>query len=298
MQISQFISDSASYKIYRNEKNPGKPFCLFLHGGPGFHSQAEREVLGGPFNEELNFLWFDLLGCADSPAKSLDCITWNNQIQDLRAIIQKFANGPVNIIGHCLGAQITHDLIRLDRSLVKRVVWYSPVQSVLDVFHRVLQRALAEKRLERSSLTADEVRGLDSFLKLGESDLTGQETMLLLQLAAKTRDFDSLYWFDQNALKRWLNWMNRWPLKPEVFLRLMSDYFSRGPLPVPDYSGVPVLMLHSDNDVITPWEKHGKKLSSIIPQSERRLVPDGCHWLQFEKPEETIRHTLDFLKDA
>src|SRR5689334_9029332 len=112
MEIRSFRTSSANYKIYCNTIDPKQPYSVFIHGGPGFNAYGERHVLGPLFHEKLNFLWFDTLGCAESPAHSPEQITWDNQIKDISEIIREVAKKPVHLIGHCLGALHTHDLVR------------------------------------------------------------------------------------------------------------------------------------------------------------------------------------------
>ncbi|WP_367146884.1 alpha/beta fold hydrolase [Methanobacterium sp.] len=49
-----------------------------------------------------------------------------------------------------------------------------------------------------------------------------------------------------------------------------------------------------EKDVFTPTH-HGMKINEIIPNSEMRIIDDGCHNLLVEKPVETYSVIKWFL---
>jgi pimeloyl-ACP methyl ester carboxylesterase len=202
---------------------------------------------------------------------------------------------PVNVIGHCLGAQLTHDIVRKNRDLVKNVVWYSPVLSVQAVFKRVLRRAVDEHLLDLNTMTTEQRAIHAQFLRTADEDFTGKEVSMVLQILPHIRDFQHLYWHDKAAMARYLEQMKDRPMAIDVFVKMSTDYFERGGLPIPSYENIPVLMLYSDNDEITPWETNGAQILKSIPHTKTRLISGGCHWLHLEKPEECARATTDFF---
>lgn len=295
METVQFKTNSAQYTVYLDVQNPGLPYSIFLHGGPGFNCYGERQVLPPFFRSKLNFIWFDLLGCSESPAVSSEKITWDAQIEDVIRIIKQFSNGPVNVIAHCLGAHLTHDLVLKNHDLVRKVVWYAPVVSVSGVFKRVLTRAISENRLDFEKLDISLQTGINDFFQTPDEKFSQKEVMLLLQLLEKIRDFQELYWLNRGAMQAYLQWMTIKPFNPEVFVRLQIQFFQRGPQPFPSYEGIPVLMLRSDNDLITPFESNVCVIADRIPHAEIRTIRNGFHWLQFEKTEECAKNTVEFL---
>lgn len=295
MVTRQIKTQSGTYTVHLDRSEKDVPFTLFLHGGPGFNCHAERMVLGPAFRARLNFLWFDHLGCPGSPAVSPEAITWDRQIEDIIEVTRAFTSDPVHVIGHCLGAQLTHDLVRKDPRFVKSAVWYAPVNRVSDVFKTVLRRSLSEGRLSYTDLSQQEVADVEAFLATPEEKFGAQQMMVLLQLAGNIRDFQELYWSDFDAMRNYLQMIVDRPLVIDVFARLMIQYFERGPLPFPSYEGIPVLALYSDNDKITPWEHHGREVLARIPHARALQVPGACHWMQFQNPGECARHTLEFL---
>jgi hypothetical protein len=62
MKVQQFRTGSAEYILRIHDAHPGRPFTIFLHGGPGFNTQVERQLLGPLLQAGLNFIWFDLIG--------------------------------------------------------------------------------------------------------------------------------------------------------------------------------------------------------------------------------------------
>jgi pimeloyl-ACP methyl ester carboxylesterase len=96
-------------------------------------------------------------------------------------------------------------------------------------------------------------------------------------------------------MSRWLRWQSELPFAPKAFLELTTHFFERGVLPVPDYAGIPVHILYSDNDPVAPWETHGQRLLDLIPHATSAAITGAGHWLQFEMPEECVNKTLQFF---
>lgn len=289
-------TDYGEYHVYINRVNAAKPFTIFLHGGPGLNCFAERQDLGPIFHKHLNFIWFDHLGCAESKAHSSDKLGHDNQVRDIIAVTRKITDNPVDVIGHCLGAQLTHDLIRLDRNFVRRVVWYSPVLSVQGVFKRVLRRSADEGQIDLAALSTELRAAYEEILQTSDDKFGQKEVMTALQLIAQMRDFQQLYWHDKNALIRYSEHMKDRPMAVDVFVKMSTDYFERGILPIPSYENIPVFMLHSDNDGITPWETNGAEILKSIPHAETRLIENAYHWIHLEKPRECAEATVEFLR--
>jgi pimeloyl-ACP methyl ester carboxylesterase len=177
MRTEQVRTVSGTYTVHVDGEDLRKPFAVFLHGGPGFNSHGERILLGGRFRSEVNFLWFDLLGCGEFQA-SVSTFSWDRQIRDIAHVIRHFTGDPVYLLGHCLGTAIIHDLVRQDRDLAKSVLWYSPTRSVGEVFRRVLRRGMSEGRLPPHLLTPTIARELDRFLRVPDHELGAGEVLL------------------------------------------------------------------------------------------------------------------------
>jgi pimeloyl-ACP methyl ester carboxylesterase len=297
MRHELFRTESGQYRVHINAVDPTRPFSIFLHGA-GFNGSAEREVLG-PRLGSLNFLWFDLLGAEGSPAVSADRISWENQIADILAVTRRFTQKPVNVIGHCQGAPITHDLVRAAPGFVRKAVWYSPVRTVADALKNIFNQARSQKRLSLDQMTEDERTWLDRFMRQDPSAMDSKDASFVLALSAKVRDLQELYWTDSTAMRIWTEHANKYPFAIDTFLKLQGDFFAerRDLIPVPDYAGIPVLMLHSPEDAICPWDSNGKRLTEKIPHAAHREIVGGAHWVHFQKPDECASLTLEFLRD-
>lgn len=120
----------------------------------------------------------------------------------------------------------------------------------------------------------------------------------VLGLAGRIHDFQGLYWTDSAAMARTAELLAEHPFSAEAFLGLQGSYFAeeRQSLPVPDYAGIPVLMLHSASDGITPWETNGQLLRRAIPHAEVAHVEGGSHWLHLQQPSATASLTMGFLR--
>lgn len=292
-RIEQIETECARYAVHVHEVDGRQPFTIYLHGGPGFNASAERQVLGPLLAPSLNLLWFDLLGCAGSPARSPDRITWDNTVTDVVRLVRRFTTGPVNVVGHCLAAQMTHDLVRQHPAAVRRVVWYSPAHTVTGVFKGILVRSVLEGRLR--GLTPAEGQALARFCASPDEAFGRSEVDLILSFVGRIEGLQEMYWSDLDAMRRYLSILEESPIDFDVFRRLQTDFFERGPLPVPDYGDIPVLALHADDDRVAPWEIQGAPLLRKIRNAADRRVEGGCHWLHLQRPDVCARHTIEFL---
>src|SRR5205814_728785 len=159
----------------------------------------------------------DLVGCADSPAHSPEQITWQNQNDDIAAIVRHFVGKPVHYIGHCIGAFMTHDLVRRHRDTVGGITWSAPITSVSDVFKGLIQRSLREERLNPADLTEEQCHFMDRFLSIPESSFALPEITFVLEMAGKIRGFQELYWTDFQAMNRYVEWMTEKSFALEVY---------------------------------------------------------------------------------
>ncbi|HTL11451.1 MAG TPA: alpha/beta hydrolase [Bdellovibrionota bacterium] len=296
MPFQTFETPNARYQVFHDRAaGQDAPTVVFLHGGPGFNTHGERKTLAPALSGRVNALWFDLIGCADSPAISPEKITWQNQNDDIAAIVRHFVGKPVHYIGHCIGAFMTHDLVRRHRDTVGGVTWYAPIISVSDVFKSLIQRSLREERLNPAELTNEQRHFMDRFLSIPESGFGLPEITFVLEMAAKIRGFQELYWTDLGAMERYVGWMTEKPFAPEVYFRIMTDFFGTVDKSIADYTGIPVHALYADDDQIAPWSAQGSKVVAQIPHAKATLIRGGCHWMHFQKTQETAEATLAFL---
>jgi pimeloyl-ACP methyl ester carboxylesterase len=295
MRQEQFRTESGQYTVRINVADPRLPFSIFVHGA-GFNGNAERETLG-PKLSRLNMIWFDLLGAPGAPTLEPERLSWANQIRDIVTVTRHFTEKPVNVIGHCQGASITHDLLRTAPGFVRKAVWYSPVHTLGGALKNVISQATSQGRLRPDTMTDDERIWLKRFMQRGPEASEASDALFVLALSAKIRDLQELYWTDARAMQAWAEHANLYPFAAEAFLRLQSDFFAerRDLLPIPDYSGIPVLMLHAPEDFICPWQTNGKRLTQSIPHAIDREIRGGAHWLQFQKPDECAALTVNFL---
>jgi pimeloyl-ACP methyl ester carboxylesterase len=295
MRTERVTTSNGTYAVHVDGDDPRKPFAVFLHGGPGLNCHAERSFLGGRFRAEVNVLWFDLLGCGDFQPASDAPYEWDTQIHDVATIIRHFTPEPVHFVGHCLGAEIVHDLIRLDRTFARTLLWYTPVRSLAVGLRRVLQKSLEEGRFEAARLTAAERADAARFLTSSDHELGARDAQIMLRVAEVTAGFFEFYWLDRVAMARWAERFSEHPLSVKAYLELTTQFYERGVVPLPDYAGVPVHMLYSDVDPVTPWEEHGELLMHRIPHATAAVIRGAGHFIHLERQDECVRHTLAFF---
>jgi len=295
MRVEQVRTAAGTYTVHVDGDDPRLPFAVFLHGGPGLNSYAERCLLGGRFTSAANFLWFDHLGCGDFVPAAPGPLTWREQVDDIAFVIRRFTREPVHVVGHCLGTELTHDLVRRDRDLVRSVLWYAPTRWPGEILRALPLRAAAENRLAVDTLPDESRAALDRFRGMAARDFGAADVRPFLGLAAQIRDLWDLYWTDRTALQRYVGWMAAQPFSMQTFVDLIEDFFERGPLPLPDYTGIPVHMLYGDDDPVSTWDVQGRELAESIPHATAAPIAGGGHWTHFQRPDECVRRTLEVL---
>lgn len=66
---------------------------MFLHGGPGLNTAAERAIFAAALDGRAPFIRVNLLGCGESRLKSPYRPSWDAQVDDVAAVARTFATG-------------------------------------------------------------------------------------------------------------------------------------------------------------------------------------------------------------
>jgi pimeloyl-ACP methyl ester carboxylesterase len=297
MEKILFSSENATYSVYRNQVKPGQPYTIFLHGGPGLNNFAERKLLGPYLNQHLNFLWFDLLGCHESPAKSDAVLTWDKQVDDIFSIVSRYAEGPVNIVSHCIGSQVGHSFVRKYPASVNKLVFISPNQQVPATFKGIISLAENEGRLKLSD--TDKAQ-LQKFINLPDSDFVAEDVNTFLKFAMQAEGLFDLYWHNHKMQEKYFAETAQAPLNPTTFVAMQMDFFkepAKDPLFYSTGLGgrIPILLLQGEHDRITPWQQNGKLLAENHSATQVEFIPEAAHWPHFENQQACLPKLVEFL---
>jgi pimeloyl-ACP methyl ester carboxylesterase len=224
-----------------------------------------------------------------------DRLSWDACVDDVAEIAQKFGDGPVTFIGHCVGAKVIDDLVRRYRSLVAAAVWISPVNVLCAAFKTIVSRGVTEGRLDLNSFTSEQRRQFDDCMSTSDEDFGPDQVLSFLTVASMMRGLHELYWSDADAMQAQILATDGVFVAPEAFLKLSSDYFARGAMPTPNYEGIPVLVIYSPDDGVTEWEQHGAAAARALPHADVRKIDKGAHFVHLQKPQETAREISRFL---
>ena len=96
-------------------------------------------------------------------------------------------------------------------------------------------------------------------------------------------------------MRSYLQVMERAPLSPEVFVALLTGYFASCPRETSSYAGIPVQILYSEADRVTPWEQHGAIASRAVPYALIGQIDGGSHFVHLQKPQHTADSIVSFL---
>jgi pimeloyl-ACP methyl ester carboxylesterase len=296
-EVKTVRTDHGTYTIHRDAPNPGLPYLIFLAGGPGFGSAAERLFLSPFLREQVNFLWFDQLGTAEAPAHAPELITWRNLVADVAQLIREEVGAPVHILAHCAGLLTVNELVRSHRELIRGVTVVAPEGSVVG-FKTIVRGQIASGRLDLSRLDAALRERLDRFFDSSAAGWSGAEIMLILELYAQTEDWFGFYWRNPQARALFDDLSRESPFAPETFVRLATEHLQQMGRVPPDYSGVPVQLICGEGDPVSVWEEQGPHMKRLIPHAEVTIIPDGHHWPYFERPQETVEALRTFIRKS
>ncbi|MDA0204148.1 MAG: alpha/beta hydrolase [Acidobacteria bacterium] len=289
-----FQTENGSYLLHIDEGASCSRTTIFLHG-PGFSSAAEQSIFAPHLSGAGRHIWFDQLGCGESSVLAPDRMSWDACVDDVAAIAEEFGDGPIRFIGHSAGVKVIDDLVRRYRSLVAAAVWISPANVFSDAFKTIVSRSVAEGRLDPNSFTSEQQRQFDDCVSTSEEDFGPDQVLSFLELASMIRDVHELYWSDPVTMQAHMLATEGVFVAPEAFLKLSSDYFSRGEMPPPNYEGIPTLIIYSPDDDVTEWEQHGAAAARALPHAEVCKVEGGAHFVHLQKPRETAREISRFL---
>jgi pimeloyl-ACP methyl ester carboxylesterase len=255
---------------------------VFLHGGPGLNTHAERVLLGDQLSARMKVMWVDQLGGGESVPRSMDAIGWDPLVEDMLTIIRKEGGGPVRLLAHCAGSHVSHEIVSRDPSLVSEVVFINPSENLAATLKNIIRNALSEKRLETAP---EELARIKSMLEKDDSSFGLEQVLTFVEFVVKVRGLPELYWFNRTAMAEVLPVAAQQPISPQAFVALLVQILARPKPNYGAYSKTPVRIIHGDMDRVSPWEENGAVLVKAIPHAKVERLPGVGHWPQFEARE-------------
>lgn len=274
--------------FYSVEGPKNAPPLLFAYGLVCSKLQWKYQM--EHFRSQYRVIYMDYRGHgqSDVPADPRT-VTIEGLARDMLELLDELKLMSVPVLGHSLGVNIILDLYRLAPERVKALVLANgtpkdPFETMfhhnfLQVFFPFLRLAhgIAPEMLQKFWATQ------------GKNPIN--------------REFVALAGFNPKYAKRedineYLRLTSTVPL--EVFLNLLEDFIRYDASPWLHEVRCPTLIVGGERDLITPLQNQ-RIFHSLIPGSDFRLVPEGSHCPQMEKPDlvnEILGNFLNALESS
>lgn len=108
---------------------------LFVHGGPGFNSNPEKNLWSEKFNQNGHEIFFWNEPSANRPSNiefSVDN-AFENQKESLLKFIKEQISGDFIIIAHSYGAFLTHSILNEISQKVIKIIYIAPVLNLKEL---------------------------------------------------------------------------------------------------------------------------------------------------------------------
>lgn len=271
------------YRIVGADR-PGTPLLL-VHGGPGTPSDYLEPL--GALADERPVIFYDQLGTGRS-SRATDSTHWTvpRFTDELAAVRQAVAPGPVHLYGHSWGAVLVTELLLREPRDVRSATFASPVFSV--------------RRWRRD---ADSLRALLSSVSqraFAEADSTGNFESKALQVA-EAEYLSRFVWRGgawPEALLRATEerniyqYLHLWGPKEWKVIGTLRDYERLDALP---RLALPVLLTAGRYDEATPAAI--AEAAARLPQARTMLFERSAHLAMLEEPAAYVKTLRRFLAD-
>lgn len=275
-----YQSPYALYQMHQDIKDNDSPVTVFLHGGPGFNNIAERRIFSAALMPSFNLLWFDQLGCYNSPVKTPEGISLDNTLRDMAGIFSLFGDRGVNLVSFCVATQVAHHFTERFPELVRNVVLISPTVDTGKVFQR-----LVEIHARNGTLVLNEKthRDFDTIVNT-PSDQYGMEQLLALgNIVRHVPQWNDIYWHNKTAMENYYQLSGAYGISLDVFFAVQNELFAKK---IPDlktiYKSKKVLIVQGDQDQIVDWAWHGRLIQDAVPHATVKFLPKAGHWAHIE----------------
>jgi 3-oxoadipate enol-lactonase len=247
------------------EKGRGVPL-LFVHGFPLSRGAWQKQI--DEFRSPYRVIAPDLRGFGESQAGT-GPVTMAQYADDLHAMLQQLATGPVVLIGHSMGGYVSFAFLRQYPKMVRGLVLVGTKAGKDAPEAAAGRRATAEKV---------QAKGVEVVI----------ETMAPKMLAPENQDRTMLEQVRGLMVSS----------KPAGVIGALLGMAER-----PDATGelarisVPTLVVTGADDVLIPATE-SEKLAQAIPGSQLNIIPAAGHLVAFEQPNEFNRVLDEWMDRA
>lgn len=185
--------------------------ALFLHMGPGFHSQVENHLFGSMY-KHVDF-WNQPL------AKDFSELQ-NSVFEKVQSVYQANNNSPISLIAHSFGGALARSVIQKYPEMVSDLKMINCSLNPFECFVNLSTRlqhyeSIQEQRKKLATIRAGTV----------------EEKINFILAVAIIPEFPSYYWHSKAKMIQFQSVYNQYPaLNVGVFLSVFSDYLAKEPL--------------------------------------------------------------------
>lgn len=243
---------------------------LFLHGGPGFHSAAERAWFG----DTLPILWWDQPAVAGGPTPFRTLVAHaGRQLETLA----NSSGRQVGLIAHSFGGQIAAALAREYPGLIRRVTLLGCPPDPIRQFFLFSRRLLEAGR---------EYPGLRDALAAAERSCDEGRFFALVQACYPDSALPDIYFgpLSTTVRERYFAMATKTPpVDMATFFAVMQEFLHAPNSTQPAEYGGDVEIIMGRDDPLLDLDADKQKWLGVFTQAKFRLV-DAGHFLHLELP--------------
>jgi pimeloyl-ACP methyl ester carboxylesterase len=268
---------------------------VFLHGGPGFNSFAERAILGPLFADaNLQVVFWNEPSRLRPDGEPFHAETafehWLASAR--RCVMTAWEGALVHLIAHSCTIHPAVAIARDHPERVRSLILVAPSADNLTTFRNVLRLAHADLVGVKPEPAATVADSLERTRRLMD------EAMREGMLAAVNDDrLFTHYFVNEDRLRAMLATWSRPEAQfdLESFLSVLSDFGNRGGTLLPGAAlSTPTLALFGAQDPVTPAAEHAALLRNVIPDVHVEIAEGCSHYVHLEQPQRFVDRVIDW----
>jgi proline iminopeptidase len=276
------------------EAAPEKPWCLYLHRGPGHNCYDFEQTAGPGLASAVNLIYLDQCGGGHAlPQHGTNPVTWNALLDDIEHLRQRLQLTALDLLGHSFGACLAYRYAARHPGSVRRMVLCNQGVSMHRVVASFFARSpqlVADPRLRAILNEINQRPGLsvtERFLALAAA-VPFKEVLAEIQYGSA----------EFRARHQQIEAAGGLRTAKKVQADLIADGLLEVEYPEELRSvACPVLVIGGALDRM-PLPEEVRELQEAIPNARLRMFERSAHFPYVEETELFVRAVADFLAGA
>lgn len=266
---------------------------LFLHGGPGLNSEAERRMLASDLEKDgfdFHFWNEPSLNREDGyPFNASQAFTgWLKSAE--KAADQ---HGPFQLlVGLSFGALAALHLVSRNPRMFRQLVLISPTLDMMGTFRKMMEMAAKDYTELGQETVASEILEL----RTKGANVMDAPTRRAMDLVYQDPKLFGHYWVDPTVMGKWASVLGESRFGVDfVSQAAVLEEFARAPEPIcGDGADVQAVVMIGDKDPVVEVPTILKMLSSFCPKPRLVHFSKSGHFPHLEEPDAFIRSLKEF----